>query len=992
MAAKIKSHPLNGAHTAGIFSDMSIDGPEIGTLVLIIDRAKNLPNRKTIGKQDPYCAARLGKEAKKTKTDIRGGQTPRWDQELRFTVHDSPDYYQLKISVFNDDKRTDLIGECWIDLRDIIVSGGGQSDSWHTLNCRSKYAGDVRIEITYYDSRPKPEKPVAKAKPVEQPEAHSSLPRGPPKRRPLPSDPVTGQSPQPSIPEHAQTPPRPQPTPPTSYIPNQSPLQAVEYQTPPSRRYPQPQPQSQPEQYSPVPPNGGYAPPTGSADMQYAQRGSMDRPDRYSGHAEESEYGADYRRQSHNRYDSRSSFDETRSSYSMPPVNDPRQLPADEDRPPPPPVHRTRNNSGAAQEAMLRSGYDLSPQKGTPPSMRHDVLRNEAHRKSISSSAYPGRPAYRPYDSAPAPLPSSPDYQSPEPHQPSPPRHHSYDSNYDPHFRSMQPTVEDAPESPSPVVQHSFRKSGSRAPPSPYDYDEPDYNNGASPAPLNLGGRGSSASGHYTQSPAPIQNGQRRPETNSYAHSGSPISSREREYVPQMSTSPGAHDSRGSYSKQYSDPRDTFVDEPVNSAGQYGLPAVPASLVPGMDPNLSMDIAERINEDSRRHQRRNTQPPMETPPRGRRMIEAGPGYAPEGSPQPYQTPQHTPQHQQSFDRSPVVYSGGQSPSIVKPRAISPNPYHSGSPNPHHTIKRKSISPAPPPSEGRRLSGIPFGPDDYDALNPSVVSANSNESMRSDMNDAGKIVTHDGKEIDPSDHLPMDTWAPEPEPKKPSAPSTPTNRPSPAGAQPMPTSTGRRQLRIAGRPQSMASSPVTYGSDPPEPSPQPPPSTGRNRLQKKANRQSAMPVVMSGANGPGLGGGGGGGSPLAPLPHGHDNYTPPRQMVRASTFDSYYAPPNENHPVPSSSRYGRPRSRGDERGGFGYHPGPAGAPPVPAKIPLMNDGSMGPGGGGGVGGYGGGMGMGMMMGGGGGGGGELALAEEMSRIDIGTGRARRHQRY
>ena len=78
MSTKTKVNPLNGAHTAGIFSDMSVDGPVIGTLVLVVDRAKNLPNRKTIGKQDPYCAARLGKEARKTNTDIRGGQTPRW--------------------------------------------------------------------------------------------------------------------------------------------------------------------------------------------------------------------------------------------------------------------------------------------------------------------------------------------------------------------------------------------------------------------------------------------------------------------------------------------------------------------------------------------------------------------------------------------------------------------------------------------------------------------------------------------------------------------------------------------------------------------------------------------------------------------------------------------------------------------------------------------------------------------------------------------------
>lgn len=61
-----------------LYAETAADGPEIGTLVLVVDRAKNLPNLKTIGKQDPYCAARLGKEAKKTTTDIRGGQTPRW--------------------------------------------------------------------------------------------------------------------------------------------------------------------------------------------------------------------------------------------------------------------------------------------------------------------------------------------------------------------------------------------------------------------------------------------------------------------------------------------------------------------------------------------------------------------------------------------------------------------------------------------------------------------------------------------------------------------------------------------------------------------------------------------------------------------------------------------------------------------------------------------------------------------------------------------------
>ena len=168
MATKTKATGRNGMHTAGIFSDVTADGPEIGTLVVIIDRAKNLPNRKTIGKQDPYCAARLGKDAKKTDTDRRGGQTPRWDQELRFAVHDSPEYYQLKISVFNDDNKTDLIGETWINLQEVVVPGGGQNDLWHNLSCKGKYAGEVRLEVTYYDTRPKQEKYCGSREPLKR--------------------------------------------------------------------------------------------------------------------------------------------------------------------------------------------------------------------------------------------------------------------------------------------------------------------------------------------------------------------------------------------------------------------------------------------------------------------------------------------------------------------------------------------------------------------------------------------------------------------------------------------------------------------------------------------------------------------------------------------------------------------------------------------------------------------------------------------------------
>lgn len=94
------------------------------------------------------------------------------DQELRFIVQDSPDYYKLKCSIFNDDKKTDLIGEVWIDLQTVVVPGGGQNDLWHQLNFKGKYAGDIRIELTFYDSRPKPDTLSEKRKQREK--SHST--------------------------------------------------------------------------------------------------------------------------------------------------------------------------------------------------------------------------------------------------------------------------------------------------------------------------------------------------------------------------------------------------------------------------------------------------------------------------------------------------------------------------------------------------------------------------------------------------------------------------------------------------------------------------------------------------------------------------------------------------------------------------------------------------------------------------------------------------
>lgn len=910
----VKAHPVNGPHTAGIFADMSIDGPEIGTLVLIVDRAKNLPNRKTIGKQNPYCAARLGKEAKKTITDQRGGQTPKWDQELRFTVHDSPDYYQLKVSVFNDDKKTELIGETWIDLRDIIIPGGGQNDLWQSLACKGKYAGEIRIEITFYDSRPKPEKPAAKPKPVHSDSDSFAAQHQVPKRRPLPSDPYTGQPPaQPQPPQptqsHASTSPRALPTGPQ---PLPSAVSTSSHGSGRSHRHRHPD-QHQHQHQHPSPPGSTYQPPPPRAES--SSRGSLDR-DRYSIYQEDASLPPDHLGHSPDRRYASS------NSYAASPVEAAFHNELVDDRPPPPPVHRSTPTQ-------------------TPPIMRKDVLRNEAHRQSVPANAYPGRPVYRAHESVPT-LSSGHELYHGAAQQYAQPRHHSYDVSCEAHHRSLQPTVEDVPDSPGSGVD-DFRRSGSYQ----SSYSEIDRRQDPSPAPLNLSGRNNNVDIHQQhasqrQNPSPD-------------HMQAELFLPSSEYTA-SNASQSTYDaySANSYAP-YRQPSE------LDSAQRYELPNVPAPLIPGVDPSLSMEISQRLNDD-RRHERRHTQPALPSSAvssiRGRQMIEPPPSYSvpPPETSHPFSAPQHS---YDNYDRIAVLYQPqhaavrDRSPGYAAMRDRSPGISPSG----HHTIKRKSVSPAPPLNDGRRLSGVPFGPDSYDALNPSVATPLPKDQVRQEKEYdeiEGKIITHDGKEIDPSDHLPMDTWAPEPEPKGKKPLGTATSRTSLAGPQPIPSS-GRKPLRIReARPSSMALPPATYITPEVTASQLPPPSTGRNRLQKKANRSSAVPVIMSGANGPG-----GSPSPLAPLSQPHDNFVP-RPLGRASTLDyENYAPP-PMYDTTAMTLHGGGRDHS------------ASAPPIPAKIPLNSghSGAMVP------------MGRADY-------GGEMTLMEEMSMIDIGTGRARRH---
>ncbi|KAG6319028.1 hypothetical protein E4U22_004931 [Claviceps purpurea] len=903
MAAKTKPFALKGGHTAGIFADMTVDGPVIGTLVAVVDRAKNLPNRKTIGKQDPYCAARLGKEAKKTTTDIRGGQTPKWDQELRFTVHDSPDYYQLKMSVFTDDKKTDLIGEAWVDLKGIIVPGGGQNDIWQGLTCRGKYAGEIRMEITFYDSRPRPERPVAKQRHqdvMEQVSSGSLNQRTTVKRRPLPSDPLNAES---STPSHAAVPPPQEQihTPRSQMksashshshpanIPTNSPLQSLEYnKTPPQGA----RPLTERDPYTP-------SPHSAHRHGHRSVRESYGTPSRYHderGHSERA-HASPY-----DQRDPRGSHESFHEAHEFPTE---RFLPSplENDTPPPPPAHRSRQNSAGPDTGHH---YDISPQKSPMP-MRQDVLKSEAHRHSMSS--YPGQPVFKGYDTSPsAPLQITPrhgmSYESPSSQQ-----HLSRSAGYSPaynsHHRSMQPTVEDVPDSPSV----GYRQNSSR---SAVSQEELNYH--ARPSTSSeIVSRSAGSGGHYhAQSP----HYDSRQNSGNIAHQSSVSSSSQASY--------------NSHSSQYGQPHrgsEVELSHPQRRSS-YVPPPVPLSLSPGVDLALSREFSDPYHTERRDDDRYSTSQHA-TPTRGRQRTEEPPSYA--GSPHA-----HAPQ---SYDgRSVITYSSRPAPQANRP-GNSPSP----NPNPQHRIRRKSVSPAPLSAENRRHSDLPFGPDSYNAFNPGVTAPGATAAHSGSM-DSKKIIGHDGREIDPSDYLPMETWAPEPEPRGKSSQTSPEPRviarPSTSGGQPMHMSpSGRRPLRTIARPESM---PPQLQQRPS--SALPPPANGRTRLQKRSGGAASA-----------------GASPLAPISQGNFQergqqlqlqHTPTRSPRGAGGGESFeYAYSSENY----SPQYG---------GGS--------VPPVPGKMPLAI--------------------MSGANGGGGGGGMEMALVEEMRRIDIGDGRSRRRGGY
>lgn len=122
---------------------------EIGMLAVVVLKAKNLHDRHSFYKQDPYAKVSLNGKPSKTQVDVKGGQHPEWDAEFRFpvyaTINDAS--RQMEVACWRAESKDDEeIGKGKVDISDTLRTGefDGECESFSVLwVCRSVLGTDT---------------------------------------------------------------------------------------------------------------------------------------------------------------------------------------------------------------------------------------------------------------------------------------------------------------------------------------------------------------------------------------------------------------------------------------------------------------------------------------------------------------------------------------------------------------------------------------------------------------------------------------------------------------------------------------------------------------------------------------------------------------------------------------------------------------------------------------------------------------------------------
>ena len=795
------------------------------------------------------------------------------DQELRFTVHESPDYYKLKCSIFNDDKKTELIGESWIDLKGVLISGGGQNDLWHQLRFKGKYAGEIRIELTYYDTRPKDEPTSEKRRGGEKNSSRTSSspaavggPRhlGPRevKRRPLPMNPGdSSPATRPKMPDHVHSLP-------VSGLTHSEQFESDHYRAPDHNHYPAVHNQQSDPALSFAtgskqqwPPEHGYDqpsrsdwPPPPHAYQTSSNDGYIDHSGTQQSYCHSSNSVQSEFHSSPPPMVSYRDLDQERRHSAQPSFPTQRKLPSGNSAigtltttsQPQQESSRSALESGDYQHQVYGNQYSTSPAKA-------DTYRDSPLRQSIS--------------------------------------HHEVESDYD---LELEDSYHHEPSPPPPPAHRNINLS----------------------TPVTTSNQGMPACQIPRKPPTSALN-------NFTPDSRSPLQTIERKYDPRYNFDNATHsaphmrqDTYHGHAKVIRSPldpgaRQSSVPRPVS--GRENLP-------PEM--RISQELCMAGLEE----------PEFYQDERPRRLSE-GIIHMPEQRPflvnrNRQQFYEHAVPHEarrNTYTETPITRPCPTSPSVPG----SQGTFALQSP----VAPRQSVSPQPCSAQSqveqddRRLKGVPFGPDSYDVLNPASSPTSVNgPSVRYEtpeqakelarqqgvekLRDQGPIIGNDGRVIDPSDHLPTDTWAPEPERK--------VRKPEHVIRFKTRDEILRTPNKHGSSPDSMRSQTIgtpLYGSSPismETPSSSPAQARiGRNKLQKQ---MPSRPLPMQPFQHPHS-------SPAVPKvsqpPDTHQIPSPRAQMRQRPALSDYPVTPQQG---PGTGQYDAASRTG---------------PPLPEKVPLYS---------------------------------------------------------
>ena len=141
---------------------LQIDFFPAGRLTIKTVKGRNLANKDSFGRQDPYvvfeCNGLSGPMTLKTKTDTDGGTNPHWDEEVELPIVDQ---YEMDMSVFDEDMigSNDLIGRVKFSLLPVFKEGF--IDKWVKIKEKDKWGkvkdcGEIHLNLTFVGPVGKP--------------------------------------------------------------------------------------------------------------------------------------------------------------------------------------------------------------------------------------------------------------------------------------------------------------------------------------------------------------------------------------------------------------------------------------------------------------------------------------------------------------------------------------------------------------------------------------------------------------------------------------------------------------------------------------------------------------------------------------------------------------------------------------------------------------------------------------------------------------------